>query len=78
MTLSISYYRIHLVNCNTSLCQILLIRPGGYLGDAELNPGPKKSSSLSFFHRMIDGITARDFSKMVLIQSYAFPHNTDI
>ena len=48
------------------------------MGDVELNPGPKKSSSLSFLHRNINRIAAHDFSKLALIQSHAAAHNTDI
>ena len=49
-----------------------------HLGDVELNPGPNKSSSLSFLHWNINRIAAHDFSKLVLIQSHAASHNTDI
>ena len=46
--------------------------------DVRLNPGPKKSSSLSFLHWNINGIAAHDFSKFALIQVHAASHNTDI
>ena len=46
-------------------------------GDVQLNPGPKKSSSLSFLHWNINGIAAHNFSKLALIQSHAATHNTD-
>ena len=49
-----------------------------HLGDVELNPGPNKSSSLSFLHWNINRIAAHDFSKLALIQSHAASHNTDI
>ena len=48
-----------------NLNQILLIRSG----DVELNPGPMKSSSLTFFHWNLNGIAANDFAKISLIQS---------
>ena len=47
-------------------------------GDVELNLGSKKPSSFSFFHKMIDGTTAHNFSEMDLIQFDTFTHNTDI
>ena len=43
-----------------------------------MNPNPKKPSSLTFFHRDLNGITAHDFDKISLIQSYALSYNTDI
>ena len=46
--------------------------------DVELNPGPKKSSSLSFLHWNINGVAAHDFFKLALIQSHAASHNADI
>ena len=54
--------------------KVLLIRSG----DVELNPGPKKPSSLSFFHWNLNGIAAHDFEKISLIQSHALFYNTDI
>ena len=54
--------------------KILLIQSG----DVELNPGPKKSSSLSFFHWNLNGIAAHDFAKISLIQSHALFYNIDI
>ena len=54
--------------------KIILIRSG----DVELNPGPKKSSSLSFFHWNLNGIAAYDFAKISLIQSHPLLHNIDI
>ena len=53
---------------------MLLIRSG----DVKSNPGPKKSSSLSFFHWNLNGITAHDFEKISLIQSHALFYNIDI
>ena len=47
-------------------------------GDVELNPGPNKSSSLTFFHWNLNGIAAHDFSKISLIQSHALSYNIDI
>ena len=58
----------------SNLTQILLIQPG----DVELNPGPKKSSSLTFFPWNLNGIAAHDFAKISLIQCYALSCNTDI
>ena len=57
-----------------NLNQILLIRSR----NLDLNPGPKKSSSLTFFHRNLNGIAARDSAKISLIQSYAMSYNTDV
>ena len=54
--------------------KILLIR-SGYV---ELNPGPKKSSSLTFFHCNLNGIAAHDFAKISLIQSHALYYKIDI
>ena len=54
--------------------KILLIRSG----DVELNPGPKKSSSLSFFHWNLNGVAAHDFAKISLMQSHALFYNIDI
>ena len=54
--------------------KILLTRSG----DVELNPGPKKSSSLTFFHWNLNGIAAQDFAKISFIQSHALSYNTDI
>ena len=56
-------------NDSFTLNQILLIQPG----DVELNPSPKKSSSLFFFHWNLNGIAAHD-----LIQSYALSYNTNM
>ena len=47
-------------------------------GDVELNPGPKKSSSLTFLHWNLNGITAHYFAKISLIQSHALSYNIDI
>ena len=47
-------------------------------GDVELNPGPKKSFSLTFFHWNLNGIAAHDFAKISLIQSHALSYNIDI
>ena len=47
-------------------------------GNIQLNPGLKKSCSLSFLHWNINGIEAHDFSKLALIQAHAASHNTDI
>jgi len=66
----ISYYGKPLDISTTSLSQTLLLRSG----DVELNPEPKKSSSLSFFHWNVNGIAAHDFSKLAL-QSHAISHN---
>ena len=57
-----------------NLNQILLIRSG----NIELNPGPKKSSSLSFFHWNLNETAAHDFAKISFIQSYGLSYNTDI
>ena len=46
--------------------------------DAELNPGPKKSPSLSFFHWNLNGIAGHDSSKISLMQSHALFHDIDI
>ena len=54
--------------------KILLIRSG----DVELNPGLKKSSLLTFFHWLLNGIAAHDFAKISLIQSHALSYNIDI
>ena len=43
--------------------KILLIRSG----DVELNPGPNKSSLLTFFYWNLNGIAAHDFAKISLI-----------
>ena len=43
-----------------------------------MNPGPKKSSSLSFFHWNLNAIAAHDFAKISLIQSHALFYNIDI
>ena len=59
-------------SCNWN--KILLI----WSGDVELNPGPKKSSSLTFFHWNLNGIAAHDFAKISLIQSHALFYNIDI
>ena len=50
---------------NKHYSQMRLLRSG----DVELNPGPRKSSSLSFLHWNVNGIAAHDFSKLALIQS---------
>ena len=65
---SFTYIRVF-NNDSFTLNQILLIQSG----DVELNPSLKKSSSLTFFHRNLNGITAHD-----LIQSYALSYNTNI
>ena len=52
----------------SNLTQILLIQSG----DVELNPGPKKSSSLTFFPWSLNGIAAHDFAKIPLIQSSGY------
>ena len=62
-------------NCASCIWnKILLIRSE----DVELNPGPKKSSSLTFFHWNLNGIAAHDFAKISLIQSHALSYNIDI
>ena len=43
-----------------------------------MNPGPKKSASLTLFQWDLNGIAAHDFAKISLIQSYALSCNTDI
>ena len=43
-----------------------------------MNPGPTKSSSLTFFHWNLNGIAAHDFAKISLIQSHALSYNIDI
>ena len=43
-----------------------------------MNPGPKKSSSLPFFHWNLNGIAAPDFAKISLIQARALFYNIDI
>ena len=47
-------------------------------GDVEMNPGPKKSSALTFFHWNLNGIAAHDFAEISLIQSYVLSYNIDI
>ena len=47
-------------------------------GDVELNLGPKKSSSPTFFHWNLNGIVAHGFAKISLIQSHALLYNIDI
>ena len=47
-------------------------------GDVEWSPGPKKSSSLTFFHWNLNGIAAHNFAKMSLIQCHALSCNIDI
>ena len=60
---SISCYRKNLISYTSSFGKMPLV----HSGDVELNSGPKKSSSLSFFQN-INGIRVHDFSKMDLIQ----------
>ena len=55
--------------------KILLIQSG----DVELNPGPKKSTSLSFFHWNLNGIAAHaKIAKISLILSHALFYNINI
>ena len=57
-----------------NLNQILLIRSG----NVELNPSPKNSSSLPFFHWNLNGIATHNFAKISFIQSYGLSYNIDI
>ena len=43
-----------------------------------MNPGPKKSSSLTSFHWNVHGIPAHDFAKVSSVQSYPLSYNTEI
>ena len=42
-----------------------------------MNPAPKKSFSLSFFHWNLNGIAAHGFAKISFIQSHALLYNID-
>ena len=46
-------------------------------GELEENPGPK-CSSLNFCHWNLNGLTARDSTKISLLQAYITQHNYDI
>ena len=38
--------------------------------DTEINPGPKKQSSLKFFHWNLSGLAPHDFFKLPLMEAY--------
>ena len=61
--------------CASCIWNNILLIQSGYV---ELNPGPKKSSLLTFFHWNLNGIPAHDFAKVCLIQSHALFYNIDI
>ena len=46
-------------------------------GDIETNPGPR-FSSLTFCHWNLNGLTAHDFIKILLLQAYITQYNYDI
>ena len=46
-------------------------------GDIEINPGPKYSS-LTFFHWNLNGLTAHDNIKILMLQAYVTQYNCDI
>ena len=58
--------------------QLCHLFPLQVFNNVQLNPGPKKSSSLTFFHWNLNGIAAPDFAKISLIQSHALSYNIDI
>ena len=50
--------------CTSCIWNKILLIPSG---DVELNPGPKKSSALTFFHWNLNETAAHDFAKISLI-----------
>ena len=46
-------------------------------GDIEINPGPRYSS-LNFFHWNLNGLTAHDNIKILMLQAYVTQYNCDI
>ena len=52
----------------------------GYIGDIELNPGPKheQSQSLSIYHWNLNSIPAHNFQKLALLQGFISSNKVDI
>ena len=59
---------------NLPFVVLLLLRSG----DVETNPGPKKLSFIKFGHCNLNGLVARDFVKVSLIEALIASHNLDI
>ena len=47
-------------------------------GDTDINPGPKKSSRLTFYHWDLNGTEAHDFVKVSLMEAFIQANNIDI
>ena len=60
--------------CNLFFVALLPFRSG----DAETNPGPKKSSFIKFCHWNLNGLAAHDFLKVSLMEAFITTRNFDI
>ena len=47
-------------------------------GDIEVNPGPKRSSKIKFYHWNLNGLAAHDFIKLPLMKAFIETSNIDI
>ena len=47
-------------------------------GDVESNPGPKKQHQIFFCHWKLNGLAARNFSKVSLLQTISVSKNYDL
>ena len=47
-------------------------------GDIESNPGPRKSSTLKFFHWNLNGLAAPEFTKLSLLEGYINVNDIDV
>ena len=59
---------------NKLLLKLLLI----CCGDIESNPGPKKQHQIFFCHWKLNGLAARNFSKVSLLQTISVSKNYDL
>ena len=47
-------------------------------GDIEINPGPKRSSNITFCHWNLNGLAAHDFIKVPLVEAFITSNNFDL
>ena len=47
-------------------------------GDIEINPGPKRSSNITFCHWNLNDLAAHDFIKVPLVEAFITSNNFDL
>ena len=47
-------------------------------GDIEINPGPKRSSNITFCHWNLNGLATHDFIKVPLVEAFVTSNNFDL